>query len=52
MTPSLLNIPQGCAFHPRCPRADAKCLEVPGVTTPRQPDHHVRCFHPHLEGAA
>jgi peptide/nickel transport system ATP-binding protein len=52
MAPSLLKIPQGCAFHPRCPRADAKCLEHPGVTTPRQPDHCVRCFHPHMEDAA
>ena len=52
MAPSLLNMPQGCAFHPRCPRADAKCLEVPGVTTPRQPDHRVRCFHPHAGAAA
>jgi peptide/nickel transport system ATP-binding protein len=52
MAPSLLKLPQGCAFHPRCPRADATCLEPPGVTTPRHPDHCVRCFHPHLEGAA
>jgi len=23
--PSLLNPPPGCVFHPRCPKADAKC---------------------------
>jgi peptide/nickel transport system ATP-binding protein len=52
MTPSLLNMPQGCAFHPRCPRADHKCLEAPGAVTPTAPSHLVRCFHPHREDAA
>jgi peptide/nickel transport system ATP-binding protein len=52
MTPSLLNMPQGCSFHPRCPRADAQCLVEPTVTTPGQPNHSVRCCHPHLEDAA
>ena len=28
--PSLINIPQGCAFHPRCPHAKEVCsAEVP-----------------------
>jgi len=49
MTPSLLAMPQGCAFHPRCPRADGQCLTEPVNTAPRQPEHSVRCFHPHLE---
>jgi peptide/nickel transport system ATP-binding protein len=52
MAPSLLNMPKGCAFHPRCPRADDKCLVDPAMSTPRRPDHRVRCFHPHLEDAA
>jgi peptide/nickel transport system ATP-binding protein len=52
MAPSLLYMPQGCAFHPRCPRADGKCLEVPSMITPSEPGHLVRCFHPHLEDAA
>ena len=52
MTPSLLDMPQGCAFHPRCPRADSKCLEAPAAMTPAAPGHVVRCFHPHLEDAA
>jgi len=51
MTPSLLNLPEGCSFRPRCPRADAACLREPSVTTPVQAGHEVRCFHPHLEGA-
>ncbi len=44
MTPSLLHLPQGCAFRPRCPRATGICLEVP---QPRDlpPDRSVRCWH-------
>lgn len=49
MTPSLLNLPEGCAFHPRCPRADGACLVEPEITEPATPDHQVRCVHPHLE---
>jgi len=49
MTPSLLNLPQGCAFHPRCPRADDACLVQPEITKPAKPGHQVRCAHPHLE---
>lgn len=49
MTPSLLNLPQGCAFHPRCPRADDACLVQPEITEPAKPGHQVRCVHPHLE---
>ena len=26
--PSLLDLPTGCAFHPRCPVAEAQCREV------------------------
>ncbi|GAA3855607.1 ABC transporter ATP-binding protein [Saccharothrix violaceirubra] len=30
LPPSLLRIPSGCPFHPRCPRAEDRCLaEVP-----------------------
>jgi peptide/nickel transport system ATP-binding protein len=49
MTPSLLMLPQGCAFHPRCPRADDVCLREPSETVPREAGHRVSCFHPHLE---
>jgi oligopeptide transport system ATP-binding protein len=31
LPPSLMNIPPGCPFHPRCPRAEAVCThDVPG----------------------
>ena len=47
MTPSLLNIPPGCAFRERCPRADDACLYAPETTSP-SPGRDVRCFHPML----
>ena len=49
MTPSLLNLPPGCSFHPRCPRADEVCLAEPAIAEPAGTGHSVRCFYPHLE---
>ncbi|MDX5360095.1 MAG: ABC transporter ATP-binding protein [Alphaproteobacteria bacterium] len=46
MTPSLLNLPRGCAFQSRCPRADAACDAPQGITEP-VPGREVRCVHPH-----
>ncbi len=51
MTPSLLNLPTGCAFQARCPRADEACTTEPDITQPVA-DRNVRCFHPHLQEAA
>ncbi|WP_108662863.1 ABC transporter ATP-binding protein [Acuticoccus kandeliae] len=48
MAPSLLHLPEGCRFRPRCRRADAACLVDPALTEPA-PGRGVRCFHPHLE---
>ncbi len=45
MTPSLLHLPQGCAFRPRCSRADAECLQVPPLTQ-QAPGRTVRCWMP------
>ena len=50
MTPSLINIPAGCAFRPRCPRASGACMETPPITSPLT-GRQVRCFHPHMGGA-
>ena len=44
--PSLVNLPLGCAFRERCPRADEMCLNAPGITAPED-GHTVRCFHPY-----
>jgi len=51
MTPPLLNLPDGCAFRPRCPRADDACMQMPDITS-LLPEREVRCFHPHLQGAS
>jgi len=48
MAPSLLNLPQGCAFQARCPKADDACLTEPQITEP-VPGRAIRCVHPHLD---
>lgn len=50
MTPSLVNLPTGCTFRPRCTRADAACLVEPPLAEVL-PGRAVRCFHPHVEAA-
>jgi peptide/nickel transport system ATP-binding protein len=47
MTPSLLNLPQGCSFRTRCRRADDACIRTPELL--EGPTSFRRCFHP-LEG--
>jgi peptide/nickel transport system ATP-binding protein len=44
--PSLLNLPKGCAFRPRCPHEFPKCSEVPGLEArlPENPNHRDRCW--------
>jgi peptide/nickel transport system ATP-binding protein len=46
MIPDPFNIPQGCAFHPRCPVKDkpAACTDPAGVPLVEvEPGHMVRC---------
>jgi peptide/nickel transport system ATP-binding protein len=45
MTPSLLNLPPGCAFRTRCPRAADACVAEPGIREVL-PGREVRCFLP------
>jgi peptide/nickel transport system ATP-binding protein len=45
MTPSLLNLPPGCAFRTRCPRAAAPCMEEPAIRE-ILPGREARCFLP------
>jgi peptide/nickel transport system ATP-binding protein len=54
--PSLLNVPPGCVFHPRCAYAmlnGGPCdIEVPGLlplTLSDQPGHTVSCHLPERE---
>lgn len=42
--PSLSQIPKGCGFAPRCPRAAAKCSELPPLDGTEDRRH--RCFFP------
>ena len=44
MTPSLLHLPQGCAFRPRCSYASDACLAEPQPTQVAH-DKTVRCWH-------
>lgn len=44
IVPSIFDLPQGCRFHPRCPKAHAKCsLILPPLLEP-EPGRFVRCW--------
>jgi peptide/nickel transport system ATP-binding protein len=47
-TPSLLSLPPGCAFAPRCARASAACTREPDLTMDN--GRGWRCFHPVQHG--
>ena len=43
--PSLLRLPEGCKFRPRCPHAFEKCMEEPGLENRvEDPGHLDRCW--------
>jgi oligopeptide/dipeptide ABC transporter ATP-binding protein len=44
--PSLLEVPGGCAFRPRCPHAFGRCTELPELdgALPDAPQHRDRCW--------
>jgi peptide/nickel transport system ATP-binding protein len=44
--PSLLDLPRGCPFRPRCPHEFSKCSEYPGLDARlvEAPDHRDRCW--------
>ena len=44
--PSLINLPEGCKFRPRCPQAFAKCIEHPPLENRvgDSPPHLDRCW--------
>ena len=52
--PSLISLPPGCAFHPRCSLSNGRSLcrsAVPELQQAGQPDHLSRChFQQELEG--
>lgn len=46
MTPWLANLPSGCSFRTRCPRAAEICQQAP-ATREWLPGHTARCHRPH-----
>lgn len=50
MTPSLINLPPGCAFRTRCDRSDEACVEEPPEEKLSGGGRVVRCFHPLARG--
>ena len=41
--PSPANPPQGCSFHPRCPKAMAECAVAKPILREVKLNHHVAC---------
>jgi peptide/nickel transport system ATP-binding protein len=51
--PSPINPPSGCRFHPRCPKAQPKCVTDDPPLEPRLgdgPEHSAACHFPVAEG--
>ncbi|WP_247004417.1 ABC transporter ATP-binding protein [Halosolutus gelatinilyticus] len=44
-SPDPVNIPNGCSYHPRCPLADADCVDTDPGPYDAGPDHDVHCHH-------
>ncbi|MEO8280353.1 MAG: ABC transporter ATP-binding protein [Ideonella sp.] len=49
MAPTLHALDGGCAFRPRCNRADAACEQTPALVTDGQ--RQLRCHHPIIDAA-
>ena len=47
MVPGPGERPAGCAFAPRCARADDRCFATAPALTARGDTHDVACWHPH-----
>ena len=45
LMPDPINLPEGCAFHPRCPYATEECSSVNPGAVELNPGHLVRCLH-------
>lgn len=44
--PSPANPPDGCYFHPRCPKAVEQCRQAAPLLFAERDDHQVSCFKP------
>jgi len=47
IVPPLFDLPPGCAFAPRCSRADDKCRSERPAYEEKQPGHWAACWHTH-----
>ncbi|MFZ2006480.1 MAG: ABC transporter ATP-binding protein [Stellaceae bacterium] len=45
MVPALSNLPQGCAFAPRCGLADERCRTLAPDYAEKRPGHWAACWH-------
>jgi len=45
IVPPLFDLPEGCAFAPRCARADEQCRRARPVYEEKQPGHWAACWH-------
>ena len=45
MVPSLLNLPDGCTFAPRCEFATSECRAAYPPLAERRPGHFIACWH-------
>jgi peptide/nickel transport system ATP-binding protein len=46
MVPPLTNLPPGCTFAPRCPRADERCVAENPPYEEKSAGHWAACWHP------
>ena len=45
--PDPVHLPSGCAFAPRCPKAEEECRESePSLSASSDPDHDAACYFP------
>jgi peptide/nickel transport system ATP-binding protein len=44
IVPGIFDLPEGCRFHPRCPKAFAKCSLLLPPLREAEPGRHVRCW--------
>ena len=50
LPPDPTNLPEGCKFHPRCPKATEKCRCGNVELTEIEPGHMCRCIYAKKEG--
>jgi peptide/nickel transport system ATP-binding protein len=51
LVPVLRDVPDACAFAPRCPRSQDDCSQRHPALEPCEAEHAVACLHPEPVGA-